>query len=710
MDTPPRLRACAAAVILGLLTAPARAQAPLPDGGVTNLPDVFLLPRIHESYLPLAARIQALCQAGQYAAAEGLCDQAVALVPWDAGAQYNLACARARNGRADAAFAALGRAVACGFRDREHLRQDPDLLALRDDPRFAAILKQAEDPSPPAFLRRQVCPLAVNKGVARVVPTNTAWEARTGTLATFFLPATNGAAAVVLGNGRAGELLRAWYKAGTAAGLAGDLYDNRDNDHSPLPGDQFPQLARIDYGSAAQAANVHWGLQTLLHFNRVTFGNSSTANTGGLFWRGHARFAYASPHKMLILYMQYVGNHLYIYPEHHDHDPLAEGGHGDVHPANTPYLIISQGSSGSDQPFLKAVACTLAAFRPDVKACLVRSGALMPTVQMILRRSNAGVTAPEDYLTGRAHPPVFDGGKLDVEKMVTLAHNLESNAVPPVIQLKVEEEDVGVPGRDYFTAGNREALFDTPCAVARIARAMTHTRRLVVSAAGSRDLNRRPLTFTWRVLRGDPARVAIRPLGPDGTRAELRVSYHAYGTTTAGVGLPSSRVDIGVFAHNGVHYSAPGFVTIYYPTRETRVYDTQDRILSCDYADPAARQRYEDPLLDLPKAWRDDYHYDARGRLLGWTRKRGTEPEAFTADGALVTAQDSLGRPTEARTVVYVARARARDEAPVLEQHPGYERLRYRYADGDDRVGRVVSRERSAPTLPAEPAADSLLP
>ena len=55
--------------------------------------------------------------------------------------------------------------------------------------------------------------------------------------------------------------------------------------------------------------------------------------------------------------------------------------YGDVYPANTPYVITSQGSSGSDQVFLSAVACTLAAFRPETKELLVRTGTLMPTVQ-----------------------------------------------------------------------------------------------------------------------------------------------------------------------------------------------------------------------------------------------------------------------------------------------------------------------------------------
>src|SRR5436305_7448978 len=88
-----------------------------------------------------------------------------------------------------------------------------------------------------------------------------------------------------------------------------------------------------------------------------------------------------------LLYEHYTHNNIYIYPEHRDHDPGHNGrgdGFGDTYPTNTPYLITSQGSSGSDQPFLHAIPFTLAAFRPAVKKRLVESGLLMPTLQMIL--------------------------------------------------------------------------------------------------------------------------------------------------------------------------------------------------------------------------------------------------------------------------------------------------------------------------------------
>ncbi|HYF46120.1 MAG TPA: site-2 protease family protein [Acidimicrobiales bacterium] len=52
---------------------------------------------------------------------------------------FNTACAHARAGRRDAALEALATAVDLGFRDMTMLEQDPDLAAVRADPRFAML-------------------------------------------------------------------------------------------------------------------------------------------------------------------------------------------------------------------------------------------------------------------------------------------------------------------------------------------------------------------------------------------------------------------------------------------------------------------------------------------------------------------------------------------------------------------------------------------
>jgi len=61
--------------------------------------------------------------------------------PESASMAFHAACIEALGGDADAAFAALGRAVALGGDEqRARARDDDDLAALREDPRWAAVV------------------------------------------------------------------------------------------------------------------------------------------------------------------------------------------------------------------------------------------------------------------------------------------------------------------------------------------------------------------------------------------------------------------------------------------------------------------------------------------------------------------------------------------------------------------------------------------
>ena len=386
------------------------------------------------------------------------------------------------------------------------------------------------------------------------------------------------------GGGKVGELLRQWWKEGTAAGNAGDFYDNRDGDHSPLNLGPYPQLSAIKYSPEDVKLFKHWAAKrTVEPF--VTFGNSSTsapAHLGG----SNPRSYYVSPQGLALLYKQYVSNNIYIYPEHRDHDPGHNGrgaageseGYGDMYPTNTPYLMISQGSSGSDQPFMRMLPSVLAAFRPEVKKKLSETGLLMPTIQMLWRSTNKHLKDPKEYLTGKAHPTVFEGSWVDDLAMVQKAHALELKALPPMVQLRVVEEDRATPGLDYLDPLS-EALADTPACIARVHRSKAQNRRLVVSAEGSFDANKSKLTYTWVILRGDPDKIKIVPKKDDQSVAEITIAWHDRRPVSPGSPLESNRVDLGIFVHNGTHDSAPGFVTLCTLDREARTYSKDGKIL-----------------------------------------------------------------------------------------------------------------------------------
>lgn len=389
---------------------------------------------------------------------------------------------------------------------------------------------------------------------------------------------------ITTARGPVGDLLRKWWAEGTAAGNIGDYYDNRDREHSGLNMAPYPQLSKVTYTKEQLDRRADWAAQHVI-LPHVTFGNSSTSATvlqGG----SNVRRYYTSTRGLQFLFTQYVRNNLYIYPEHRDHDPGHNGpdGYGDLFPTNTPYLICSQGSSGSDQPFMRAMPFVLAAFRPEVKKKLVETGLLMPTVQMIFRSCNKHLSRPEEYFTGKAHPTVFEGAWVDDLKMVQMAHEITLQTIPPFAQMRVVEEDTAVNGRDFFEpAGATEKHADTPAVVARIWRSVEGRRRMVVSAEASFDINKRPLTWRWAVLRGDPSRITITAKNPEASIVEIVLRYHERRPVAEGSPLESNRVDIGLFVNNGAYWSPPAFLTFFGIDSECRTYASDGRAVEVGY-------------------------------------------------------------------------------------------------------------------------------
>lgn len=81
---------------------------------------------------------------GRYADGLKLDRRLVELRPRDALAHYNLACSYSLLKKVDPALRALRKAVEMGYRDLRYMREDPDLAAVRKDPRFRQLLREFE--------------------------------------------------------------------------------------------------------------------------------------------------------------------------------------------------------------------------------------------------------------------------------------------------------------------------------------------------------------------------------------------------------------------------------------------------------------------------------------------------------------------------------------------------------------------------------------
>lgn len=377
--------------------------------------------------------------------------------------------------------------------------------------------------------------------------------------------------------------LNAWYAAKTAAGNQGDYYDNRDREHAAIDRKAFPQLKSFEYTPGQKLENQDYALFTGVR-NCVSFGNSSTSaapQRGGC----NPRFAMMSPTGMLQGYAQYRGSNLYAYPAHHDYHPghNGHGFHGDLLPLNNPYHLLSRGSSGSDIPFLNAAIHTSAAFAPDVKKLLLQHGLLMPTLQQLLRTAYKGGTATADYFTGIAHPAVFEGHLIDELRMVTEAHAMTADTIPPLAQVTVADAEPLLPGVNAPELARSERLSTSPCVAGFVFRNWGRFLKLDASAEASYDWQGKPLSFRWERLQGLPERVRIAPYD-NGRKARITIAWHDRFPVRPGDAIHSNRVDIGVFAGNGKAWSTPAFISVLCPDNELRTYDDRDRLVDVQYA------------------------------------------------------------------------------------------------------------------------------
>lgn len=648
---------------------------------------VFEMPRLHGRHAMLQQQLIQAVRARQIEEMESIARQGVKLMPKDPTWQYNLACALAYRADKSEALVELERAIELGFRDVKGMREDDDLKQLAGLPRFQELLKRAEElQEQPVAGRAEVAPSLVFMGrTAEINASNTVWNFETGCFNTFFNLRRGELRKLATYaedyRGPAPELLKQWFTANEAAGNFGDLYMNRDKGHSDLIVTNFPGMTRVTYSAAAQEHKVDVSMPNVA-VDYPLLGNCSMAITEGAFWRSLPRSVLTDPMQLMLATRFYLGNQIWFYPAHRDY--TTQG--GDLFPANAPYFIVSVGSSYSDKPFMEACAAALAAMQPQVKQQLVARKWLAPTLQMLLRQAQLGVTNEAAYLSGRAHPVTFAPADLEVERMVRLAHELQVADVPPPVMLRTVKDFKAEQGVDYFDLRS-ETLFDTPFCIARVGRAMHKKRSITLEAHAA---GRAAQEYRWVLLLGDEEKVKIKPLEGSAARVEIEVEYHGtYRPTEGERGVQVSRVDVGCFVKGGANWSAPSIYSLYWLADEERVYREDGQILSVDYSN--ATHRYADPVLSMQKGWKDLYEYADDGELLGWYRMRGgTTGERFTWRGHKVLESDAQNRPIKACEVEYLPRQSGITGMPPSLTYADKPKVFvYAYKDAKDKRGEI---------------------
>ncbi len=609
---------------------------------------LFSLPQVSEKMQVAVISLKAK----QIERAEKILTEITKSYPWYIEAPYLLTTLYASQGKTQKAFDALDQAIAAGFDNQTLLFKDQNLAPLREDKGFnlrVEKLIQKKAQKAPITNEQKPQPSTIQKQLAPITSANTIWDPRVAALKAYFKFNSRkvAPAKVQQYDDLAAKELNSLFQRGLAAGNTGDLYDNRDRKHSSLNPKQYPQLAFTQYSKIAVENDIDYGLNTKILYNTPTFGNTSTAVSSGPFWRSQARLAYTLPNGPRQLALQYLNSQLYIFPAVRDYTKQK-----DLLPTNTPYLLISEGKSGSDQPFLRAVSSILAAFKPAEKQELVESAKLIPAIQMVFRKGQKSAVSPEDYFTYKSHPAVFTGDDIDLVKMIRLANDLDASEFPSIVQMRVLEENQPIPGIDDFTLSLPETLFNTPAAIARVIRSSAFQKTMKIQVKSVNKNFNEKIEYKWVLLQGDPGKISIEKSTADGGTVRITSKWHTPFEPKSRKGATSNRVEIAVFAVTDKSVSAPSFVTLLYPENQTRVYSAQGKIQSIDHT--GNERIYVDPQIFAKRNWRDDYHYDNQGRLIGWTRSQGTKTTDFTYHGAQVVETDASGRATKAQRVGYI--------------------------------------------------------
>lgn len=503
-------------------------------------------------------RVLSLVRTGNTAQALSVLETLLDRFPTLANLHYFHAVLLARAGKGSEALDGLTVAVANGFGDANRLESEPSFAALRTNEKFIALVTAAEQNPRAQPASNAVEASLVRDGVATVSSANTRHEPQTNTLQAEFKFRSRlfSEPKVMAATDSVANRLNDLYRSGKAAGNLGDLYDNRDRKHSQVS-ERFLQIGRIDYAPDAVSFNVDYSFNDKIFFSAPTIGNASLGING--MW-SVAKMALANPRMVALAYLQYRTDHVYVYPSVRDYAWPTYGTDNFV--ANTPYLIISKGKSGSDRPFLEAAFIALAAMPPAVKNHALENGLISPTVQMLLRKAQKHIKTSDDYLSPAAHPVVFDGENLDLAKIIDIAQTLTVENLPPRTEFTVLEESGAEPEAGHPATDN---VFTTPSAVARSVSRKGASKSITISMATTKIQIGKKAIYHWRVLEGNPNLISIKHRNETGSVAEIEFQWHPRQASLSHPEVLTDRADVGIFVEIDGVVSAPAFVSVHFP-------------------------------------------------------------------------------------------------------------------------------------------------
>ena len=333
------------------------------------------------------------------------------------------------------------------------------------------------------------------------------------------------------------------------------------------------------------------------------------------------------------LWQNAAANQLYVYPAHKDYADED----GDLFPANTPYILVSRGSSGSDQPLPRRGGADPRRLPPRHQGDGSRSEHLAGADGADGVPPLAAERALARGLLQRRRPSGRLRGLRDQPRPHGAASPTRSSPTPSRRRSRIRVHRGGARhrGRRLLRRWASPSSSSTPPppspasgARAPDGAAMTVSAeetadpngraaqpssgaccRATPSGCGSSPLERR------RAAPGSPSTGTSPSRSPRTTRSSPPGSTSASSPTTACTTAPRRSS------------------AWYFPPTEARSYapgpDGAPRIAAHRLRRPGEGRAYADPMLIARADWRDDYPTPPDGSLLGWTRTAATAREDF---------------------------------------------------------------------------------
>lgn len=535
---------------------------------------------------------------------------------------YNYACALARMGQKDEAIQALEQAIAAGYDESDHAKEDDDLASLRTDARFKKLMAMSDEIKRNWRLPQKSA--AIEAGVIRLDESNIYWGLRDSS----YMVDVTGATSNTL------------------------IYLNHNAEYRPAP---VGDMVTVEYAEELQdrgrtcgAANFNFQdvqarkpIPTILDCAALYEEDrtNDVQSVAARMWGDSD----ASWNEAWHLYENVLG----VYDIGTDYaDDRVDRIFG-----WSPVLLACHSQEESDD-LVRICSEAWRALKPEVR----EKGGIRQLLGVI-RRGQKGVKTEQDFMSSSAQRPAIPVENIDEEKVLSIASKLGKPypEIPFISRSALSFETTAVTDLKS-SPYDQSVLSSSPHHVAYVARWAEKTGKIEVV------VNRGEGELMWKVLQGDPSKIRFTKKASITKKAptagvdvicdvmEIACDYHeAFDVMLPnGKKMKSTRVDIGCFRVEDGVVSCPAIVSIYYMPAEKREYGEDGLLQSIDYTKPQIPGWM--PRL-CPKAnFKDEFHWNKAGKCTGWTRtdSAGKKTE-FTHDGFVVMTRDGQGRPLDVR-------------------------------------------------------------